>query len=502
MLRHTPLIIGIVIGILLTITFIASAAAFDVEETSLSTSGQVHEINQAPNGQLVISDPGAAEIWVVDPESGDYTTYGFPSGWWIWDGHMDPDGNIWWTDSTDTFGVLNPAAGTATVYTQLTDIFTEGLSLSGIAFDSTGHIWLSEWFGSASKLHQFNPQTEQLCPFQLPGAIYSDYLEFDGTNLWYMNWFKGEIGQFNPITLAIKRWDTPDYGLFGYQGFDLDPNGNLWWVNGSTAEIVQLDPNAEQRTNYALPTGSGPTMITTSGTLVRYTENVSATVGTLDPTVAAGTTTSITYDSGTATPNPCIDISVYGTVEAVTTQTGTFSWTTAAATKLVEAGGWLVYDLPDGSASDTFLGIAMGGDFTWVTDQGRQKLIRIGDIDSVSLTVTKAAQFNSLPAPGGTFNYTATVTNPSTQDTTTISAITDTYGTPSCSSLVLPPGSSTECTFSVEHLGSAGDSWTNQVYVTATNQNGVDVSAISNQVTVQLTDPTGFKIFLPLLINE
>ena len=115
---------------------------------------------------------------------------------------------------------------------------------------------------------------------------------------------------------------------------------------------------------------------------------------------------------------------------------------------------------------------------------------------STALTVVKSTEYDSLPEPGGDFHYTATITNPSTLDVVTISAITDTYGVPVCSDalgeITLPydlgPGASLTCAFTVPHLGNAGDAWTNTVDVTATDEDGVDVSATSNEVTVSLTD--------------
>jgi hypothetical protein len=110
--------------------------------------------------------------------------------------------------------------------------------------------------------------------------------------------------------------------------------------------------------------------------------------------------------------------------------------------------------------------------------------------------VTKDTEFDTLPEPGGIFNFTAVIYNPSTVDTATISNIDDTFGTPVCEDdnfalVTLPydlgPSESILCAFSVVHTGNAHDFWINQVSVSATDDDGADVSAVSNEVTVSLT---------------
>ena len=122
MSRRFLVILVAILSLSLTLVVIASATGGGGEETSLSTSGYVTEINLAPTGDLVISDPDASEIWTVDPANGNYSAYEIPSGWGVRDGHMDASGNVWWTDHSDTFGVLEQVSGNLTVYSRLWDV--------------------------------------------------------------------------------------------------------------------------------------------------------------------------------------------------------------------------------------------------------------------------------------------------------------------------------------------------------------------------------------------
>jgi uncharacterized repeat protein (TIGR01451 family) len=110
--------------------------------------------------------------------------------------------------------------------------------------------------------------------------------------------------------------------------------------------------------------------------------------------------------------------------------------------------------------------------------------------------VTKVPSPTSRPAPGGTFTYTVTVSNPSTLTPVTITALTDnifgnlaTRPGSTCGSLIgvtLAPGAtSAPCTFTGPFTGTAGQSQTDTVTVTGT-QNGTTVMA-SAMATVKLT---------------
>jgi hypothetical protein len=110
--------------------------------------------------------------------------------------------------------------------------------------------------------------------------------------------------------------------------------------------------------------------------------------------------------------------------------------------------------------------------------------------------VSKVANPLSLPAPGGTFTFTVQVSNPSTLEPVTITALTDSvYGNlatragSTCGALigvVLAPGaSSAPCKFTGPFSGASGASETDVVTVTGTN-NGATTTATAH-ATVSLT---------------
>ncbi|MGH9125183.1 MAG: beta strand repeat-containing protein [Acidimicrobiales bacterium] len=114
-----------------------------------------------------------------------------------------------------------------------------------------------------------------------------------------------------------------------------------------------------------------------------------------------------------------------------------------------------------------------------------------------TISVTKAANPPSLPAPGGTFTFTVQVHNPNTVDPITITSLVDNiYGDLStragstCGALIgvtLAPGAtSSPCTFTGPFTGVSGATQTDTVTVTGMDSNGNKATATAN-ATVALT---------------
>jgi hypothetical protein len=129
------------------------------------------------------------------------------------------------------------------------------------------------------------------------------------------------------------------------------------------------------------------------------------------------------------------------------------------------------------------------------------------DVDAVPLSIVKSTTTPTLAEPGGTFSFSVVITNNSTADTATLSDVDDAWagdapltdsGTQdlqgSCGVAFphdlhdLAPGGSLTCSFTTDHTGNSGDSWTDAVTVAATDDDGADVGGTSNEVTVSLTD--------------
>lgn len=116
--------------------------------------------------------------------------------------------------------------------------------------------------------------------------------------------------------------------------------------------------------------------------------------------------------------------------------------------------------------------------------------------ETPTIAVDKSASPASLPAPGGSFNFTLSVTNTSSNESVTITSLTDdvygdlnTYAGSNCNGAVgqvLMPGGSYGCSFVGEFNGVEGDSQTDEVSAIAVDDDG-DEAVGSAQATVTLT---------------
>ena len=356
----------------LTWATIANSGIF--AETDLTPTGDLLEVNQGLAGDVIVSDLGAGEIWQIEPATGVYSQYEtIPD---VTDAQQDAAGNIWWTNLADTFGYLSPreAANRAWSLT--------GVNLHGLAIDPKGDIWLTEYFGSASKLHRFNPSSRELCSFDLNVSIISDYILADESGVWVANWFLDDIIHFNPSTNNVRRWQLGGADPFP-QGLTLDNNGNLWWADPQNSQLSRLNAASNEVAAYPAPVGDKVEMVQAHAGKIWYTESTSGTIGILQPSAVNGT--SATAPMQTLVASHTCQTLPEATPQAVSVDSGIFNWSDQSLATVVDNNGWTVYQMP---ANAKPYGIANGGAYMWMTDPGRQKLVRTAISRGGQLTMT------------------------------------------------------------------------------------------------------------------
>jgi streptogramin lyase len=416
---------------------VISASTLNTEEADLNPFGNVYEVNRGANGDVYVSDYTLGEVWHV-ASSGVYTLYsGIPT---VTDARPDSNGDIWWTDNYQTFGRINIADDTLTTWS-----FTADTNLYGLAFDDLGRVWLTQYFGS--EVYRFDPTTTEVCTYTT-GAP-SEYILFDDGQIWLGNWGNDRIYRLDPVQDQFTYWVIPGVNPRPL-GLALDTTGNLWWVDSGLDAMARLEPVSDLMTIFPLPVGSQPEILTFRNGKIWYTEAFSGAVGIMDPAVAAGT--HYTPTRVMADLAPVCDTLGTGTTEAVGTLTGTLSWISGTIMPAYEAAGWTVYELPPGA--DPY-GIADSGDYVWVGDQGRDKLLRLalGPAPEPEVRLqkfTNGQDADAAPGPwlpvGEVVTWTYVVSNSGNVDLTSIT-VQDDHGTPDdpgddyvCTVGTLPPG--------------------------------------------------------------
>lgn len=364
------MIFSALLALALVAGVVVAAAGMSAQEVEFDYSSGYYEVNQGADGLVYLSANGSGDVFVIQP-TGFYTRYAFLDS--IIDAQPDSAGNIWFTNANRKFGRISPQAGTLTTWEVPVDH-----NLWGVTIDEGGLVWMTEFIGGGSVIRRFDPHTTvtatQLCTFSLKNAyVQSYYILQSASNLWIGNWGQGRIYKIDIHdlnNLEARWWQLPGTAPWP-MGLDLDLDGNLWYTDQNQGEIGRLAPGIHELTRFELPLGVKPRLLDVTGDGVWYTEETSRTVGILRPEPGMGVTTTLTTGATGvelqcgAAPKQETTLSVF---------TGTIAWQDVELTPLVDANGWQVYQLP---AQSLPYGVTRSAGAVWITDQGRDKLLRI-----------------------------------------------------------------------------------------------------------------------------
>ncbi len=354
---------------------VAKADGITVREDSLDPTGIAYEINPDTHGNLWITDYGADQVRQVHPATGVVTIYSGLDN--ATDARMDPAGMVWWTNADDrALGRISLGASTVTTWT----LPGTGI-LGGVTFDGVGRVWTTEIpldLLLSGMIHRFTPGTGEVCTYALPNGGASAYILAQGADIWLGDTWNNRILKLDSGSGIFTLWQLDAFAI--PKGMALEANGNLWWADENQPRLGRLEPVISRMTVYTLPVGTQPEMIALSQGKVWYTEDVSGTVGVLDPAAASGSSSTLVKSTAPVTPT-CTNLGS-GLSATVTISTGILAWTPAVYTRTITSGGWTVYQMPPGASP---WGIAASAGDMWVVDPGRQKLAQLHESVNVYL---------------------------------------------------------------------------------------------------------------------
>lgn len=368
----------LIIGLLVVTVVLAGASSLSLEETSLVPipAGEAYEVNLGSDGFLYVSDNKAIQIWRMDPNDpqADVDIYRL-GALGVSDARPDSTGDVWFTDGATGYARFNPSTSQGKSWT-----VPELHNLGSLTFDSSGKLWMAEYFGSVSKIYSFAPLSSELCTYTLPedGSL-SDYILYNQDQLWFANHKFQMIYNLDISEDPVQAtwWQIP-YADSLPVGIALDSLGNLWWADSGLGALAKLDPQTNIMTHYDLPNASKPKMLTVQNNAVWYTAWYSPTsaaapgyFGELLPQNAIGTSVGLDKYSSPIS-RKCNNWGPGSNLTVVHTTAPT-EWSPGDVTDLINTSAWHVYQLP--SNSDPW-GITFANDQMWMVDQGRQKLMR------------------------------------------------------------------------------------------------------------------------------
>jgi streptogramin lyase len=165
---------------------------------------------------------------------------------------------------------------------------TSSSSPMGIAMDSSGDLWFTEF--KANNIAEIDATTHAVSTYSIPTATSQPFGIAAGPdgNLWFTEFGGNQIGMINPTTGAITQYPLPTAGSQPF-GITAGPDGNLWFTESRGNQIGMINPTTHAISEYALPTAnSSPAGITAGpdGNLW-FAENGSSQIGVINPTTAA-----------------------------------------------------------------------------------------------------------------------------------------------------------------------------------------------------------------------
>ena len=335
-------------------------SSLPVYEMALKPGGKAFEINLDGLGRLWVSDYDAGEVWELDPVSRVYTRYaglGYPG-----DARPDGNGSVWYADAAGgNLGQLSLDTGTLTKWVAAG---SDGLYATQV--DGAGNVWATSW--SHPLLFRFDPVSQEICAYEIPSTSASKYLEADGQLIWLADDAGKSIFRLDPALDEYTLWELPSAGW--PFGLDLDQAKNLWWADSNLGAINRLEADLDLLTTFDLPITSNPAMLDASTSEIRFSDDLTGTIGSLSIASATGITTTLTSSLQPVAPT-CNPIEPLSTTP-VTLTTGVMAFTPASYASLVDSAGWKIWQVPDNGVP---YGVRVSGKSTWVVDYFRQKLI-------------------------------------------------------------------------------------------------------------------------------
>jgi len=220
-----------------------------VREVALGPGSAPHGVIVGPDGAPWITDSGLNAIVRVDPETFAVTIYPLPSSTPAVNlntAAFDGDGILWFTGQAGYYGSLDPSSGAMRVFPA-----PRGTGPYGIAATPSGDIYYSSLAGSY--LGAVDPATGSVTVLNPPTAgagarrAWSD----SSGRIWVAEWFVGQVAVYDPGTGVWQEWPLPGAAPQAYAVY-VDETDAVWLTDFGANAIVRFDPETETFQSFPL----------------------------------------------------------------------------------------------------------------------------------------------------------------------------------------------------------------------------------------------------------
>lgn len=216
----------------------------------LGGGSRPHGVIVGPGGVPWVTDGGLNAIVRVDPESLEVQRFPLPGGNAnLNTAAFDGAGILWFTGQNGIYGRLNTNTGRVRVFGA-----PRGRGPYGIAATPDGTVWFSSLAGSyIARVDGGNDLTVVDVPTSGGGArrVWSD----STGRLWVTEWFAGKLARYDPGTQRWAEWDLPGRAPQPYAVF-VDERDLVWVSDFGANALLRFDPARERFTSFRFPSAA------------------------------------------------------------------------------------------------------------------------------------------------------------------------------------------------------------------------------------------------------
>jgi virginiamycin B lyase len=225
----------------------------EVREVALGSGSAPHGVIVGPDEAPWVTDGGRNAIVRVDPDSLKVTEFPLPgsaSGANLNTAAFDGAGILWFTGQAGWYGSVDSATGEVSVFPA-----PRGAGPYGITATPAGEIYYSSLAGSyLGAIDRSNGEVTANDPPTARAGLRRVWSDSSG-RLWVAEWFAGQVGVHDPADGSWQEWPLPGDGPMAYAVY-VDETDAVWLTDFTANAIVRFDPETE--TFLSFPAESEP----------------------------------------------------------------------------------------------------------------------------------------------------------------------------------------------------------------------------------------------------
>jgi virginiamycin B lyase len=213
----------------------------EVLEISLGAGSAPHGVITGQDGAAWVTDGGLNAIVRVDRETDEITTYPLDAtNANLNTATFDGDGILWFTGQNGIYGSLDPENGAIGLYGA-----PRGSGPYGIATTPDGEVYFSSLAGSY--LGAIDRATGKVTVIDTPtagGGARRVWPDSSG-RLWVTEWFSGALAAYDPVDESWTEWSLPTAAPMPYAVY-VDGRDAVWVTDFGANAILRFDPETEE----------------------------------------------------------------------------------------------------------------------------------------------------------------------------------------------------------------------------------------------------------------